>query len=293
MKSNVELFAETWNLLKGKWLWRVMAVALTLSLVMQIVNIFLHTAYQLAGLTTLTDLTQTVLTNFKETGQLVLPAPEEYREVFVSYGFELFITLIFGAIVAWGIAHVALKATRDDGADWFGSAFGGFRNPLGFAWLQFVLNFRIFLWFLPYLLASAVLFGQTGSAVHYLTCLPLVLLGCVALYRYRLVWYLKNDFPELTASQCLAESARRMVGYKWKCFCFGLMYLGILLLFVLAFGVALSVVLFVGGQTVGALLAIPMSCGALFFTILWLVHLIVSHAVFYWNLPPPSRAGVI
>ena len=43
--------------------------------------------------------------------------------------------------------------------------------------------------------------------------------GVIKSYSYRLAFYVAADHPDLTVSECLAESARLMRGHKWRAFC--------------------------------------------------------------------------
>ncbi len=53
----------------------------------------------------------------------------------------------------------------------------------------------------------------------FLWSLLLIVPGIIKSYSYRLAFYVAADNPEMTPSECLAESARMMRGHKWRAFC--------------------------------------------------------------------------
>lgn len=53
----------------------------------------------------------------------------------------------------------------------------------------------------------------------FLWSLLFVIPGIIKSYAYRLAFYVAADRPELSPTECLAESARLMRGHKWRAFC--------------------------------------------------------------------------
>lgn len=117
--------------------------------------------------------------------------------------FELLVSYLFLAILLFGLACVTLKAIRDETEHWLGESMTGFRRPLGMLWFLTVLNLRVFLWSLLF-----------------------VIPGVIAAYRYRQAWYLKVEHPDWGVAKSLAESARIMKGRKLKAFGFDLSFAG-------------------------------------------------------------------
>ena len=64
-----------------------------------------------------------------------------------------------------------------------------------------------------------------------------VFIVVVKSFAYGMAVYIKQDHPEYSASECIAESCKIMDGYKWKMFCLGLSFIGWAFLGVLCLGV--------------------------------------------------------
>ena len=54
--------------------------------------------------------------------------------------------------------------------------------------------------------------------------LLLIIPGIIKGYAYSMAYYIANENPDLSLSDCLKESEKMMVGYKWKYFCFRYSY---------------------------------------------------------------------
>lgn len=64
-----------------------------------------------------------------------------------------------------------------------------------------------------------------------------VFIVCVKGFSYSMAVFIKQDHPEYTASQCIAESCKMMDGYKWKLFCLGLSFIGWAFVGILCLGI--------------------------------------------------------
>lgn len=88
--------------------------------------------------------------------------------------------------------------------------------------------------------------------------------GLIAMYRYRLAYYIALDHPELGPLECIRESKRLIDGYKLELFILDLSFLGWHILGALTFGIAL---------------------------IFKLPYIEVTYALFYQELAYPSISG--
>ena len=70
-----------------------------------------------------------------------------------------------------------------------------------------------------------------------LWCLLFVIPGIIMSYAYAMTPYIRNDRPDLDASDCIHESRVMMKGYKWKLFCLDLSFIGWALLCILTLGI--------------------------------------------------------
>ena len=168
MKSSKEIRAEARKILRNGWFWRLLSVGMLLYAVYYFVQILL--ALMMAR-------------NGVNSGGIL------------ALGLQSFFSLIFGAITAFGIASAALKALRNESNRWFADSMGGFQRPFSVAGLLLIMNLKVMLWSLLFIVP-----------------------GIVAMYRYRQAWYLKTENPEMKATECLRKSGEMMVGKKWAAF---------------------------------------------------------------------------
>ena len=173
---------------------------------------------------------------------------------------QLFLSYIFGGILAFGIAKAMLKAVDDRREGWFVDSFGGFQRPFEVCWLLVYMNLRICLW-----------------------TLLLIIPGIIAVYRYRQAWYIKSEKPELSAHQCLKGSGVMMKGHKWQAFWLDCSFIGWFFLasLVLGFGIGCSVSVSQGSAAyIGAIGALLM------LVFCWLiaylaVYFMLARTIFY------------
>ena len=73
----------------------------------------------------------------------------------------------------------------------------------------------------------------------FLWSLLLIIPGIVKSYSYSMAFYIMNDHPEYTATQCIDESRRMMQGHKLDLFCLHLSFIGWILVSMLTCGIGL------------------------------------------------------
>jgi len=129
-------------------------------------------------------------------------------------------SLIFGVLISGvttlGIAYYFTNLVADRGAQ-FKNLFEPFRYLGKAIWMNTVIFCYIFLWSLLF-----------------------VIPGIIAMYRYAMVPYLIAEFPDLSVSEAMEESARLMNGNKMRLFSLQFSFIGWVLLAVIAtFGIGM------------------------------------------------------
>jgi hypothetical protein len=257
MKSCSEMRGEAWKqVVCTKWMWRLAVALMLLNAVAHFVLKLISDAYVEMGITTCAEFAKSKFVAAQQGLDYTVPSSTVLWQMIGASAFETFIAYIFGAILALGLALVTLKAVRSDEEKWLVGAFEGFRRPLESAWLLFLINLRVFLWSLLF-----------------------VVPGVVAAYRYRQAWYIKAQHPEFTASQCIKRSTEMMVGWKWKAFVFDFSYVGWLLLAGLVVG---------AGLVVANALANALS---MVFAVFIVCYFLSGRAVFYRELCTEKALG--
>lgn len=134
--------------------------------------------------------------------------------------FEYFIDCIVFGIVVYGFSVFFLNAAKGDLDRWLGRSLGGFRRPLGLAWLYCNFSLRALFSFAVVFFAlvefGAFLNGLAQLAVMSLGFVLSFLALVVVIYRYCQCFNLKADNPDWSAFRCLRESARMMKGNLWR-----------------------------------------------------------------------------
>ena len=270
MKSCREMRREAWKVVNGGWFWRLLAVGFVLQGVAGFVNGLVSSAFATLSIHSFSEFLAKKVEALQTGIDYTLPSLRAYGWMLGGFAFQTFIVYVFGAIAAYGIMRTILKAHADDETNWFTEAFGGFARPFEVTGLLFLMNLKVFLWFLLFFFP-----------------------GLVAVYRYRLAWFLKNEHGDWAASKCLAESGRLMKGVKWKAFCLDLSYFGWWLLACATLGLAVGLAgvstVAAGGVVWGV---VGFLTGVFAFYLLVKVALgsAVSRAVFYRELVPGSDA---
>ena len=195
MKTNQEIRAEAREMLKNGWFGRVMAVSVSLYSVLLVATSFTMAVYADMKIATWGDFIAEKAKNAANGLCYTVPSSSVAWSMTAATAFQQLVSFLFAAILFFGVSTVILKAMRNDSSRWFADSLGGFSRPLQLFYLVLDINVRIFLW-------SLLLFFP----------------GIVAVYRYRLAWYLKCDHPELGAGECIAESSRMMDGHKMRMF---------------------------------------------------------------------------
>lgn len=263
MKSLAQIRAEARRALTGASFWRLLVAVLTLQGLVWLVSDALDRLNDGKGIVTLSRFLMRKAEALRQGLDYALPTREAYSQMWAATGFEWMATALFGSMALFGIAAVSLRILNDEQRHWHQDLFGGFRRPLSLTLLFLVQN-----------------------AIVCLGLLFFVVPGLVAVYRYRLVWYLSYEHREWGVWRCLGESARLMKGVKARAFLLDLTFLlrflpGVLSLFVgtmaMAFGGILSFLGFV---------AVYFAFGWFLFVILWLV---LGRTVFYREVKARQR----
>jgi len=263
MKPNKEIRREAKDILARGWYSRIASVFVTLYLIVVFAVLVVGGMFAEMNVQTLTDHLKAKL----EAAQagLIYAAPSRMA-LYSMTGASVFMQLIaylFSAIFLFGLATVLLKALKDDTNRWFADSFGGFLRPLEVLWLIILMNVKVALWTLLF-----------------------VIPGIVAMYRYRQAWYLKSEHPDWGAFKCLSESGKMMKGRKWAAFCLDMSFLWMFFFYMLlmagigSFGAVVS--------KLGSIFAVAFSLfyllAMLVFALLVLrlaVYFFTARAVFY------------
>jgi len=263
MKTNKEIRKEAWGIVRSKWFWRIFATGSLLYFITMLVSGLIFTSYSDMGIQTWPDFMAAKVRALQSGLGYTVPSSRVFWQMTGATAFQQFIGYVFGAILLFGMAGVMLKAVRDDEKEWFAGAFGGFKRPLEVTWLLALMNLRVFLWGLLF-----------------------VIPGIIAVYRYRQAWYLKSENPEWSAGKCLSESGKLMKGMKWQAFCLDLSFFGWFLLVLMvigpfAFAAAMATKAgALAGSFVGALAGVAVS----YFFAFVLAYFVAARAVFYKEL---------
>lgn len=202
MKTNKEVRAEAWRIVRTKWFGRIFAAGLMFYTLIVLVFMAIATAFEDMNIQTWTDFLKAKFEAAMGGLDYAVPSAHVFWQMTGASAFENFIGYIFGAIFIFGMTGLMLKAVRNDETRWLADSFSGFSRPLELAWLLVLMNLKVFLWSLLF-----------------------VVPGIVALYRYRQAWYLKSETPDWSAAKCIAESGKMMEGRKWQAFCLDMSYL--------------------------------------------------------------------
>ncbi len=73
----------------------------------------------------------------------------------------------------------------------------------------------------------------------FLWSLLFIIPGIVKTYSYSMAFYIMNDHPEYTATQCLDESRRMMQGHKLDLFCLHLSFIGWIIVAAFTLGIGM------------------------------------------------------
>ena len=301
MKSSREMRREAWDMLKGKWFWRLLCVGAVLQLVVQFANGLVAAAFKAVSITSVEDFLAAKISAAQQGLSYSLPTAKAYGWMVGGFCFQMFIAYIFAAIAAFGFMGLLLKTSRNDDSRWFADAFGGFARPLEITWLLVLMNL---LTVLPVFVCGLVagvswaglirglgpgIGAVLGVAVAVVAVGIGVICALAVMYGYRQAWFIKNERPETSALGCLGASRRMMNGFKWRAFCLDFSFLG--WLFAVSGLVAFAVV---GGsvasnlsQPAGVLAAVAafgFGIAAFWLFIRVILGMAVARVVFYREL---------
>ncbi|MBR0197066.1 MAG: hypothetical protein IJQ34_02935 [Kiritimatiellae bacterium] len=220
MKPNIEILGEAKLLLIAKrWFWRIVLAYLAFNLI----------SVLLGNIPNLVFGDALIPANLKEAN-----TPEEILSILkqkkflanlaIIGSFTVFLSFLARAISNTGISKILLKGARNyDGTDWFKGAFCALKDPFG-ALLLFVVWFFRVLWIPIFIIMPAMIFfsvdfmkNDEPNFLFFLT-LPLALLSLKPFYRFRQIWFIKSERPELGALEIMKESDSLMEGNKMKNF---------------------------------------------------------------------------
>ena len=304
MKNSREMRREAWGILKGKWFWRLLCVAVLLQLISSFVNGLISGAFKVMSITSVGDYVVAKANAAKAGLAYSLPTMKAYYWMVGGFMFQTFIAYIFAAILAFGFMGLLLKASKDDDARWFSDAFGGFARPLEITWLLALMNAMVLLAvaafgavLVPAALVAAMRMGldplSRGSlAIVLVAVVVAVVCAFPVMYAYRQAWFLKNERPEASAVECLRESRRMMKGFKWRAFCLDFSFIGWILVavglfFFASLGVALNEAYGHATRLAGAVsgaIAFGFGFAAFWLTLRVVLGMCVARVVFYREL---------
>jgi len=242
MQTNSEIRNEAWRLLwKRGWFWKLLAASILLSVCAQAaVTVVNGIVYRLGvfNMTAMMNLAQTRKPMPEFTPRLAW----EFSSSTLLY---LFFVVIMGGIVAYGISVLLIRSTDDNDDGWLGAAFGGFKTPLGLAWLYFRICLVYFFWGVLGAMPGAAVFAwlyeaapPTGTPIAIATCtiafaasaFVFIAVYCIPFYKYRYIFRLKADHPDWTAGKCMRSCRELVYGNKWRIFLHDCSYWRIILL---------------------------------------------------------------
>ena len=264
MKTNKEIRKATKQTAKGRWFWRIFFGTFLLQMFTIVAMKILNAAFTSCSIMTLNDYAAKKI----QAAQAGLNwEPSTLVSLLSMFGasvFNVFVQLILGAIVMFGMIVLVMKAVRNDENRLVASSLEGFKRPLELAWLLFYMNLKIVLWSLLFFIP-----------------------GLIAMYAYRQSFYLKNDHPDWSASKCIAESKRMMKGYKWQSMCLDASYFwGFLvagMITTIPVGIGLGGMCGEVSICVEIILAAALAV-AFYIMIKTTINMIVSRGVFYESL---------
>ena len=232
MESNSEIRGRAWLLLwREKWFWKLLGGTVLLNVCAQVISSALNGALHRLGVFGMGALAGALEDYAKNRAPLPELTPDLAVQFATSTALVLFFAFIMGGISAYGRSALLLRAADGNGAGWLKAAFGGFKMPLGLAWLSFRACLIYTGWsvvaFVP---ASAVVWLARVASPPAALALPAYALAgtlacglaaavlCVPFYRYRYLFRVKADHPDWGAGRCLRECAALSRGFKWRCF---------------------------------------------------------------------------
>lgn len=263
MNENIELRNAAWRILwNKKWFWKLLGASILLQIVTQAVLTVLNGVLTKMGVYNLDSVSKEGVAVF---------SPAILSELISSTFLFAFIAFIMTGISNYGGNKLLNMAADDDSGDWMKAAFSGFKIPLDLAWLFLRVSVIYLLYLIPALAVlgfGAGLFLESGFvslivaseplAVSDTVVFSLFLSGCLTVsfaclcipfYRYRYLFRIKADNPDLGAGECLRRCRLLTSGEKWRMFRFDCSYWKIFLLPLIGcMALIFSAALMVGGR---------------------------------------------
>lgn len=262
MKSNKEMRAEAWNLLRRTpWGWRFLCVSIFIGIVSGLALNAIESGLATLDVRTWQGFYESWMNARRSGMNLAVPSVRVGLHMTIATVFILFVRFIFSGIQSHAAASVCLRAVSGTGVEkpWFLLSLEGFKYPFGMLSLMFFFSLRIAA---PLLVAVGLLGVAAGVTVGLPVQNKSIVLIAVAVvvfvggivwtvvnaYRYRFAWFIKVVYPDRGANWCLNETKRLMNGKKWKAFvldcsywkAFALLLIPAFVLCALVFGAYLS-----------------------------------------------------
>ena len=260
MNENIELRNAAWRILwNKKWFWKLLGAYILLQIVTQAVLTVLNGVLTTMGVCNLDSVSKEDMAGF---------SPAMLTELISSTFLFAFIAFIMTGISNYGGNKLLNLAADDDSGDWMKATFSGFKIPLDLAWLLLRVSVIYLLYLIPalaVLVFGAGLFLESGFVSRIVASEPLAVSDavvfslflsgcltvffaclCIPFYKYRYLFRIKADNPDLGAGECLRRCRLLTSGEKWRMFRFDCSYWKIFLLpligcMALIFTVALTV----------------------------------------------------
>ena len=208
------------RLVRGRWFWKLLGAGILLQICARTAFSVLEEIFGSCGVCSWFSYWEIIAEN-QET--LTTPVPELTHDFIwratTASALEVFVGLIMMSIIAYGSAVLQLKCLKHDESRWLKSAFGGFKMPLTLAG---ILLFRALI----------------GIAYLVLAIIPA--------YRYRFLFLVKAENPDLSIRETFRKCRDLMEGHKWESFLLDCSYwkpitLVLVALMAVACGVALAI----------------------------------------------------
>lgn len=232
--TNYEIRRVAWErLFKGRWFWKLFGGGLLLGICGQAAQTVLGGVLARLGVIGWVEYGQIVAKNQQT---LTTPVPELTQPFVVTAtsvtALELFVGWIMAGIASYGAAVILSRCLKNDAEGWLGAAFGGFKMPLGLLALMVRYWLICFGWGVlagfpvgvAFVVAKALVKAETiasacgASAVLSLSFAVMLAVMAIPFYRYRYLWLVKAEHPELGAGACLKATRQLMDGNKMRSF---------------------------------------------------------------------------
>ena len=255
MRTNKEMRAEAWEILKTRWPMRIIGTYMLFMMIFFIVFGILRTFFEANGIQTWEAFSESYREAQAAGLDYAVPSLHQVLTMSGASAFAGFFQYLLTGIMMVGLATVLLNALKDRKEKWFSASLVGFKYPFGMLWLVLLMTIRVCLWSLLFFIP-----------------------GVIAMFRYAVAAYVKSEHIDWSASQCLAESGRLMKGCKWRYVCFTFSYFGWMLL------LALPSMILAALTPILPILALPSFIIFITLFAFVMVYIALGHAVFYEEL---------